>query len=101
MHRDNKLYSFFSNLFMNHHLTKVSLGLSRAFVGGFPEEFSSPIPARKTALKSLDLDLSNNRLRDNEILLIMRFFRQYTEIEELKLSLENCKLGDKSLDAIW
>lgn len=95
------LHNFFSHLLNNPKLIRINLGLSRALIGGFRSDLPSLSSARKPALKYLALDLSNNKLRDSEMTLITQFCQGYTDLEELKLSLENCRFGENSSETVW
>ena len=95
------LHTFFSNIFSSNKLTKVVLNLSRAFIGGVLGEQFHIMPPKKTSLKTLKLDISNNRLRDSELLLMMRLIKNYSELEDLEFILENSRISNRTAEMLW
>jgi len=91
----------FSQVFTSSLIVKVELNLSRAFFGGLSKGLFGLNNQRRSYIKAFSLDISNNKLRENEIVQIIRILRSHTEIEELCLSIENMRLEGQASETIW
>ena len=94
------LWRFFAQLLLSQKLMKLNLNLTQALCGDTSMAVHTT-PMKSLCLKSLELNLNENKIKAGEIIQTLNFLKYCPSLESLKLSIDNSKFQGFMGESTW